>query len=223
MLDSEEAWGASDNQDVFFNHVLPAIATQPEVQHLDKQYTPPTPGGMTPFSAGRTRQALAVVPTPAGVRGEVEVPMQTPGASGPEPEQELPVPLGTGQGGRLPVAKDQAVALMSTAREDPATTDLRQAVEQLQLQLQQLRDGGGEGPPRAPSGYVPQVDPTAGADLGYKSGEIGAPNHRLLVENVLYLGVGAITKPQKREMVTLINTESITDKQGCGYWPKSGA
>eukprot|EP00976_Prorocentrum_cordatum_P092781 1189094-Prorocentrum_minimum.AAC.1 len=24
-------------------------------------------------------------------------------------------------------------------------------------------------------------------------------------------------------MVTLINTESITDKQGCGYWPESGA
>eukprot|EP00976_Prorocentrum_cordatum_P009191 183792-Prorocentrum_minimum.AAC.1 len=38
---------------------------------------------------------------------------------------------------------------MSAAREDPATADLRQAVEQLQLQLQQLRDGGGEGPPRA--------------------------------------------------------------------------
>eukprot|EP00959_Pyramimonas_sp_CCMP1952_P222056 4642283-Pyramimonas_sp.AAC.1 len=38
--------------------------------------------------------------------------------------------------------------------------------------------------PRAPSCYVPQqVDPT-GADLGFKSGEIGAPNHRLVVENV---------------------------------------
>ena len=84
-------------------------------------------------------------------------------------------------------------------------------MEQLQLQLQQLRDGGGEGLPRAPSGYVPQVDPT-GADLGFKSGDIGAPNHRLVVENVLYLGVGAITKPQKREIVTLINTESVTDK-----------
>eukprot|EP00976_Prorocentrum_cordatum_P009304 185564-Prorocentrum_minimum.AAC.1 len=71
-------------------------------------------------------------------------------------------------------------------------------------------------------GYVPQVDPT-GSDLAYKSGEIGAPNHRLLVENVFYLGVGAVTKPQKRELVTLINTESITDKQGCGYWPESGA
>eukprot|EP00959_Pyramimonas_sp_CCMP1952_P470474 9496706-Pyramimonas_sp.AAC.1 len=111
---------------------------------------------------------------------------------------------------------------MRTAREDPATADLRQAVEQLQQQLQQLRDGGGEGPSRAPMGYVPQVDPT-GSDLAYKSGEIGAPNHRLLVENVFYLGVGAVTKPQKRELVTLINTESITDKQGCGYWPESGA
>ena len=100
----------------------------------------------------------------------------------------MPVPLGTGQGGRLPAAEDQAAALMSTAREDPATADLRQAVEHLQRQLQQLRDGGGEGPPRAPSGYIPQVNPT-GADLGFKLGEIGAPNHRLVVENVLYLGV----------------------------------
>eukprot|EP00959_Pyramimonas_sp_CCMP1952_P458999 9477544-Pyramimonas_sp.AAC.2 len=88
---------------------------------------------------------------------------------------------------------------MSAACEDPTTADLRQAVEQLQLQLQQLRDGGRRS--------------------RVKSGEIGAPNHRLLVENVLYLGVGAITKPQKRELVTLIiNTESITDKQGCGYY-----
>eukprot|EP00959_Pyramimonas_sp_CCMP1952_P107117 2239504-Pyramimonas_sp.AAC.1 len=71
-------------------------------------------------------------------------------------------------------------------------------------------------------GYVPQVDPT-GSELGYKSGEIGVPNHRLLVENVLYLGVWAVTKPQKRELVTPINTKSITDKQGCGYWPESGA
>eukprot|EP00959_Pyramimonas_sp_CCMP1952_P266523 5571946-Pyramimonas_sp.AAC.1 len=131
--------------------------------------------------------------------------MQTPSAAVSGPEPELPVPLGTDRGGRLPVAEDQAAALMSTAREDPATADPRQAVEQLQLQLQQLRDGGGEGLRHAPSGYVPQVDPT-GADLGYKSGEIGAPNHQLqqlLVENVLYLGVGAITKPQKRESVTL--------------------
>eukprot|EP00976_Prorocentrum_cordatum_P047702 963576-Prorocentrum_minimum.AAC.1 len=156
MLDSEETWGASSNQDVFFNHVLPAIATQPEVQHLDKQFAPPTPGGMTPFSAARTRQALAVAPTPVAVRGEVEVQLQTPGAAGPGPEQEMPVPLGTGQGGRLPVAEDQAAVLMSTTCEDPATADLRQAVEQLQLLLQQLRDGGGEGPPRAPSGYIPQ-------------------------------------------------------------------
>ena len=121
----------------------------------------------------------------------------------------MPVPLGTGQGGRLPVAEDQAAALMSTAREDQATTDLRQAVEQLQLQLQQLRDGGGEGPPRAPSGYVPQVDPT-GADLGFKSGEIGAPNHRLVVENVLYLGVGTITQPQKTR-------DSYVDKHGVSH------
>eukprot|EP00976_Prorocentrum_cordatum_P072783 1180845-Prorocentrum_minimum.AAC.2 len=206
MLDSEEAWGASNNQDVFFNHVLPAIATQPEVQHLDKQFAPPTPGGMTPFSAARTRQALAVAPTPAAVRGEVEVQLQTPGAAGLGPEQEMPVPLGTGQGGRLPVAEDQTAALMSTAREAPATADLRQAMEQLQLQLQQLRDGG---------------DPT-GAELGFKSGEIGAPNNRLVVENVLYLEVGAITKPQKREIVTLINTESVTDKQGCGEEAKQG-
>eukprot|EP00959_Pyramimonas_sp_CCMP1952_P127104 2658504-Pyramimonas_sp.AAC.1 len=85
---------------------------------------------------------MAVVPTPAAVRSGVAVQMQTPGAVGLEPEQEMPVPLGTGRGGRLPVAKDQAADLMSVAREDPATADLRQAVEQLQLQLQQLRDGG---------------------------------------------------------------------------------
>eukprot|EP00976_Prorocentrum_cordatum_P096722 1190681-Prorocentrum_minimum.AAC.2 len=66
MLDSEEAWGASDNQDVFLNHVLPALAAQPDVQHLDKPYAPPTPGGMTPFSAARNRQAMAVAPTPSG-------------------------------------------------------------------------------------------------------------------------------------------------------------
>ena len=123
--------------------------------------------------------------------------MQTPGAPGPEPEQELPIPLGTGRGGRLPVVEDQAAALMSTAREDPATADLRQAVEQLQLQLQQLRDGGGEGPPHTPSGCVPQVDPT-GADLGYKSGEIGAPNHRLLVENVLLGPLPHVSAPHTR-------------------------
>ena len=40
---------------------------------------------------------------------------------------------------------------------------------------------------------------------------------------MLYLGVGASTKPQKRELVALINTENITDKQGCGFWPESGA
>eukprot|EP00959_Pyramimonas_sp_CCMP1952_P419364 8783998-Pyramimonas_sp.AAC.1 len=45
LLDSEEAWGSSDDQDVFFNYALPALAAQPEVQHLDKPYTPPTPGG----------------------------------------------------------------------------------------------------------------------------------------------------------------------------------
>eukprot|EP00976_Prorocentrum_cordatum_P024658 501579-Prorocentrum_minimum.AAC.2 len=39
--------------------------------------------------------------------------------------------------------------------------------------------GGGEGPPH--SSYVPQVEQT-GVDLGFKSGEIGAPNHRLVVE-----------------------------------------
>eukprot|EP00959_Pyramimonas_sp_CCMP1952_P080576 1683764-Pyramimonas_sp.AAC.1 len=60
---------------------------------------------------------------------------------------------------------------MSAARENPATADLREAVEQLQRQIQQLQDGGGEGLPNAPTGFLPQVDPT-GADLGYKSGEI---------------------------------------------------
>ena len=33
------------------------------------------------------------------------------------------------------MAEDQAAALMSAAREDPATADLRQAVEQLQQQI----------------------------------------------------------------------------------------
>eukprot|EP00959_Pyramimonas_sp_CCMP1952_P149991 3138574-Pyramimonas_sp.AAC.1 len=70
--------------------------------------------------------------------------MQTPGAAVPGPQPELPAPLGTGRGGRPPLAEDQAAALMSAAREDSATADLRQAVEQLQQQLQQLRDGGGE-------------------------------------------------------------------------------
>eukprot|EP00959_Pyramimonas_sp_CCMP1952_P358678 7510332-Pyramimonas_sp.AAC.1 len=78
LLDSEEAWGSSDNQDVFLNYALPALAAQPDVQHLDKPYAPPTPGGVTPFTAARTRQALAVAPTPAGVQGEVETAMQTP-------------------------------------------------------------------------------------------------------------------------------------------------
>eukprot|EP00959_Pyramimonas_sp_CCMP1952_P150308 3145409-Pyramimonas_sp.AAC.1 len=80
---------------------------------------------------------------------------------------------------------------MSAARENPATADLREAVEQLQRQIQQLQDGGGE------------------------------IYHRLSVESVLYLGVGATTKPQKRELVALINSENITDKQGCGFWPES--
>ena len=73
MLDSEETWGASSNQDVFYNHVLLAVAAQLEVQHLDRPFAPPTPWGLTPFSAARTRQALAVAPTPVAVRGEVEV------------------------------------------------------------------------------------------------------------------------------------------------------
>eukprot|EP00959_Pyramimonas_sp_CCMP1952_P421814 8836748-Pyramimonas_sp.AAC.1 len=69
----------------------------------------------------------------------------------------------------MPVAEDQAALQMDTAREDPATVELRQAVEHLQLQLQQLRDEGGEGLSRShSSGYLPQVDPT-GVDLGYKS------------------------------------------------------
>ena len=118
--------GKQQPRRVLQSRVAPTVAAQPEVQHLDKPFAPPTPGGLTPFSAARTRQALAVAPTPVAVREEVEVQLQTPGAAGPGPEQELPVPLlGTGQGGRLPVAEDQAAALMSTAREDPATADLR--------------------------------------------------------------------------------------------------
>eukprot|EP00959_Pyramimonas_sp_CCMP1952_P340856 7139744-Pyramimonas_sp.AAC.1 len=68
--------------------------------------------------------------------------MQTPGAAGQGPPLELPAPLGTGRGGQQPVAEHQAAALMSAAREDPATADLREAVEQLQRQIQQLQDGG---------------------------------------------------------------------------------
>eukprot|EP00959_Pyramimonas_sp_CCMP1952_P465605 9488595-Pyramimonas_sp.AAC.1 len=36
MLDTEEAWGSSTNQDVFHDYVLPVIATQPEVHRLDR-------------------------------------------------------------------------------------------------------------------------------------------------------------------------------------------
>ena len=39
----------SENQDVFQNHALRALASQPEVQVLDKPYVPPTPWGVTPF------------------------------------------------------------------------------------------------------------------------------------------------------------------------------
>ena len=222
ILDSEEAWGDSENQDVFLNHALPALSAQHTIQVLDKPYAPPTPGGVTPFSAARARQAMVLATPPAGAREEVEAGMQTPGEVERGPPLELPAPLGVGRGGQQPVAEHQAAALMSAAREHPATADLREAVEQLQRQIQQLQDGGGEGLPNTPTGFLPQVDPT-GADLGYKSGEIGAPNHRLLVESVLYLGVGATTKPQKREMLALINAENITDKQGCGFWPESGA
>ena len=220
LLNTEASWGTSDNQDVFFNYVLPAIASQPDVHHLDKPFVPPTPAGPSPFAAARTRRATASAPTPPVLQGGPRPLPHTPVGAGPAPELELPVPLGVVPGGRMPVAEDQAALLMDTAREDPATVELRQAVEHLQLQLQQLRDGGGEGLSRSHSGY--QVDPT-GVDLGYKSGEIGAPNHRLLAENALYPGVGAITKPQKREIAAMINTESITDKQGCGYWPESGS
>ena len=220
LLNTEASWGASDNQDVFFSYVLPAIASQPDVHHLDKPFVPPTPAGPSPFAAARSRSAAAQTPP---VRQELQHSLPpTPAGVGPGPELELPAPLGVMPGGRLPVEEDQAALLMDTARADPATADLRQAVEQLQLQLQQLRDGGGEGLPRTHSGFLPQVDPT-GVDLGYKSGEIGAPNHRLLAENALYLGVGAVTKPQKREVAAMINTESITDKQGCGFWPESGS
>eukprot|EP00959_Pyramimonas_sp_CCMP1952_P222759 4656983-Pyramimonas_sp.AAC.1 len=68
--------------------------------------------------------------------------MQTPGEVERGPPLELPAPLGVGRGGQQPVAEHQAAALMSSAREHPATADLREAVEQLQRQIQQLQDGG---------------------------------------------------------------------------------
>eukprot|EP00959_Pyramimonas_sp_CCMP1952_P458998 9477544-Pyramimonas_sp.AAC.1 len=89
----------SENQDVFQNHALPALASQPEVQVLDKPYAPPTPGGLTPFSAARARQALVVASPPVGARGEDEAEMQTPSAAVSGPEPELPAPLVVGSHG----------------------------------------------------------------------------------------------------------------------------
>eukprot|EP00959_Pyramimonas_sp_CCMP1952_P078143 1633601-Pyramimonas_sp.AAC.1 len=98
MLDTEEAWGSSTNQDVFHDYVLTAIANQQDVHRLDRPFAPPTPGGLTPFSAARNHQAMAVVSTPAAVHSGAAVHMRTPGPVGPEPEQEMLVPLGTGRG-----------------------------------------------------------------------------------------------------------------------------
>eukprot|EP00976_Prorocentrum_cordatum_P021786 445500-Prorocentrum_minimum.AAC.1 len=144
FADDPYTFCARDNQDVFFNYVLPAIASQPDVHHLDKPFVPPTPAGPSPFAAARSRRATASAPTPPVGQGVLYTLPHTPAGAGPGPELELPAPLGVLPGGRMPVEEDQAALLMDTARVDPATMELRQAVEHLQLQLQQLRDGGGE-------------------------------------------------------------------------------
>ena len=223
VVDRPLVWDDLSNQDVYTAYARPSFRQQENTWVLAGPFTPPLPQGSTPLSAARARRAQPEPPTPLGAPTAPQPPPRTEETPTAEVRSAL-LPATAPQEAAGP-AQQQAqmaeIGRMANALPGEQAEQLLQLLQQMQQRVQRLEQTpASSAGAKATYQHLPQVDPT-GADMGYKAGELGAPNHLQVAENVLYLGVGATTKAQRREMVSLIGVESIEEKRGCAYWPES--
>ena len=222
VLDRPCVWDEESNVDVYHDHCHPSLVAQPGVTVLWTEYVPPSPAGATPLSAARERVTRAEPATPVPPRRSERVHQHL--AAQPAPAGDGRVVLTTGAG------MADAPGLRDTQQQE----QIEQALPRLgmpaegdalrtQLAATQGALRGGTGPVHpAPSTtfHLPKPHPE-GQEYGYKAGEIGSPSSQGIAGEVLYLGVGAASKPQRREVSQLTNgAESLTEKQeDSAYWP----